>query len=229
MTLNYRELTPLHYYLFLYFPFKNSFNNYKTNSNMIKVMNNLYLIVGLGNPGKEYEHTRHNMGFDSVDLFAESLGISIDKEGFHSLYIKTKYFDKDVIIMKPLTYMNESGKAIKEISDYFKIPLDNILVIYDDMDFEPGIIKLKESGSSAGHNGIKSIINSFGSDKFKRIRIGTGKFKYNIVDYVLSKPSKDEAPLIKSALINSVDAIKTYLKEGFNKAMNHFNQKDERN
>lgn len=208
---------------------KISFINYKTKSNMIKVMNNLYLVVGLGNPGKEYEHTRHNMGYDVVDKFADSLGTSIEKNDFHSLYTKVKYFDNDILLVKPLTYMNNSGIAIKEILDYFKIPVDNLIVIYDDMDFEPGVIKLKESGSSAGHNGIKSIINNLKTEKFKRIRVGTGKFKYNIIDYVLTKPTKEEQPLIDEAINKAVDAIKVIIKDNFQKAMNLYNQKDGKN
>ncbi len=192
-------------------------------------MNELYLFVGLGNPGKEYEHTRHNIGFDFIDKFADSFGEDIDKNGFHGMYTKIKYFDKDIILFKPFTYMNNSGVAIKEIKDYFKIDINNIVIIHDDMDFNPGIIRLKESGSSAGHNGIKSIINYLGTEKFKRLRIGIGKFQYNIIDYVLTKPSKEDQEKINAAYNNGIDALKLYLKESFEKAMSFYNKKDESN
>lgn len=192
-------------------------------------MNELYLFVGLGNPGKEYEHTRHNIGFDFIDKFADSFGEDIDKNGFHGMYTKIKYFDKDIILFKPFTYMNNSGVAIKEIKDYFKIDINNIVIIHDDMDFNPGIIRLKESGSSAGHNGIKSIINYLGTQKFKRLRIGIGKFQYNIIDYVLTKPSKEDQEKINAAYNNGIDALKLYLKESFEKAMSFYNKKDESN
>lgn len=192
-------------------------------------MNELYLFVGLGNPGKEYEHTRHNIGFDFIDKFADSFGEDIDKNGFHGMYTKIKYFDKDIILFKPFTYMNNSGIAIKEIKDYFKIDINNIVIIHDDMDFNPGIIRLKESGSSAGHNGIKSIINYLGTEKFKRLRIGIGKFQYNIIDYVLTKPSKEDQEKINAAYNNGIDALKLYLKKSFEKAMSFYNKKDESN
>jgi len=190
-------------------------------------MSSLYLIVGLGNPGKKYEHTRHNVGFDCVDLFATSLGIDIDKDGFQAKYVKTKYFDKDIILFKPQTFMNNSGDAIREIVNYFKIDIDNILIIYDEMDFNPGQLKIKENGSSGGHNGIKSIIANLGTQEFKRIRLGIGKPEFNSIDFVLGKPSKEDQEKILQAQTKAVDAIKIYLKESFNKAMSIYNKKDE--
>lgn len=188
-------------------------------------MNSIYLIVGLGNPGKEYEHTRHNVGFDFIDKFADSIGTSIETKGFKGIYSKCRYLDKILILLKPQTFMNNSGESIREIVNFLKIEIDNILVVYDDMDFNPGVIKIKESGSSAGHNGIKSIIQYLGTDKFKRIRIGIGKFQYDIVDYVLSKPTKDEQDAIDFAISQAIDATKVYLKETFNKAMSLYNKK----
>lgn len=186
-------------------------------------MSDLYLLVGLGNPGKKYEHTRHNMGFDAIDLFADSLGIDIDKEGFRGLYIKCKYKDKDLILLKPQTFMNNSGFSVSDVVNYFKIDKQNLLVIYDDMDFEPGIIRLKERGSAGGHNGMKSIIEQLGTDEFKRLRIGIGRSKYNEIDHVLSKPSKEEQELIDKAFKRVVEAIKVYLSESYNKAMSIYN------
>lgn len=181
------------------------------------------LIIGLGNPGKEYEHTRHNVGFDTIDLFADSLGTSIEREGFKGLYEKTKYFDEVVYLLKPQTFMNLSGESVRAIMDYFKIDVEDIIVIHDDMDFEPGNIKLKTSGSSAGHNGIKSIISNVGTQDFKRIRIGIGKPTFNSVDYVLGRPQGEEFLKTKEAEENVVKALKVALKESFNKAMTEFN------
>lgn len=182
------------------------------------------LIVGLGNFGKDYEHSRHNMGFDVIDKFADSLGENIDKKGFHSLYLKCEYFDEDIILCKPQTYMNNSGIAVKEIMDYFKIDISDLLVIYDDMDIEVGHIKIKENGSSAGHNGIKSIISYLGNRQdFKRIRVGIGSPQFDKINFVLGKPSKEEQPKIDEAQENAVKAIKVYLKESFNKAMSIYN------
>lgn len=181
------------------------------------------LIVGLGNFGKQYEHTRHNIGFDVVDVFANSLGMNIDNEKFNSYFLKTKYFNEEIIIQKPLTYMNNSGVAVKQIADYFKIENKDILIIYDDMDIEVGKIKLKENGSSAGHNGIKSIISFLKTEEFKRIRVGIGKPTINTIDFVLSKPGKEEKVLIDEAKEKAVLAIKEYLKENFDKAMTKFN------
>lgn len=183
------------------------------------------LIVGLGNPGRNYAHTRHSMGFDTIDKLADSWGVSIEKENFKGLYTKVKYFDEDVILLKPLTFMNLSGDSIISCMNFFKIEKKDLLVIYDDLDIKPGHLKLKESGSSGGHNGIKSIISNLGSEEFKRIRVGVGRPEFDsVIDYVLKKPSKEEQELIDEAQNNAVEAIKIYLKESFNKAMTLYNK-----
>ena len=181
------------------------------------------LIVGLGNYGKEYEHTRHNVGFDTVDLLADSLGESIDKSGFHSLYKKVKYMDEDLLLVKPQTYMNNSGIAVKEIADYFKIDLEDIVVIHDEMDIKPGHLKFKMGGKSAGHNGIKSITEHLGSDKYLHIKIGIGKPEYNVIDFVLGKYKGEEKDLIEKSISDAKDAIKLMIKESLNKAMSTYN------
>ena len=181
------------------------------------------LIVGLGNYGKEYEHTRHNVGFDTVDLLADSLGESIDKSGFHSLYKKVKYMDEDLLLVKPQTYMNNSGIAVKEIADYFKIDLEDIVVIHDEMDILPGHLKFKMGGKSAGHNGIKSITEHLGSDKYLHIKIGIGKPQYNVIDFVLGKYKGEEKDLIEKSISDAKDAIKLMIKESLNKAMSTYN------
>ena len=190
------------------------------------MINYMKLIVGLGNPGKEYEHTRHNMGYDVVDLFASSLGFDIDKVGFNGLYTKVKYFNEDIILLKPTTYMNLSGDSIVLLKNYFKIDIEDIIIIYDDMDTKVGNIRLKIKGSSGGHNGIKSIIANLKTEEFKRIRVGIGKPAFNIIDYVLSKPSSEEQELINKALNDAVDALKISIKESFNKAMTIYNKEN---
>ena len=181
------------------------------------------LIVGLGNPGKKYEHTRHNMGFDTLDLFADLAMIDIDKESFKGLVGRGKLFNQDVLLLKPQTFMNLSGESVREIVNYFKIDIDDILVIYDDMALEPGRIRLRPSGSSGGHKGMQNIIEHLGTENIKRIRIGIGEPTYDTIDYVLSKPTKDEKPVIEEAINEAVEAIKTYLKNNFEVAMNKFN------
>ena len=183
------------------------------------------MIVGLGNPGKEYEHTHHNMGFDVVDRFADSLGVAFDRNDFKGIYVKARFMNQDLIILKPQTYMNLSGESIIQVLNFYKIPIENMIVVYDDMDTPLGHIKLKIKGSSGGHNGIKSIIQNIGSEEFKRIKVGIGHPESkNIIDYVLKRPAKEEEPLLDSAQKNAVEAIKVALSDSFNKAMTMYNK-----
>ena len=177
------------------------------------------LIVGLGNPGTKYEHTRHNMGFDTLDLLNKTLKIDINKKKFQGLYGK----DEDIILFKPETMMNLSGLAVKEIMSFYKIKITDLLVISDDMALPVGKIRLRDSGSSGGHKGLQNIIDNLGTDQFKRVRIGIGEPSINTIDFVLSKPSKEEAPLIKKAQENASKAILEYLKTDFIRAMSKFN------
>lgn len=185
----------------------------------------MILIVGLGNKGREYENTRHNMGFDVVDKLADALGVSFDKTGFKGEYTKAKYFDEDIIILKPMTYMNLSGDSVIEVLNFFKIPFENMIVVYDDMDTPVGKLRIKTQGSSGGHNGLKSIIARTGRQDFKRIKIGIGHPEYNVIDFVLAKPTKEERDLIDEAQDLAVDAIKLSIKDSFNKAMPMYNKK----
>ena len=182
------------------------------------------LIVGLGNPGKKYESTRHNMGFMAVDLLSDQAQIDVDKEVFHGLMGRGKIYDEDVILFKPTTFMNLSGTAVQEVVHYFKIALEDIVVIYDDMALEPGKIRLRYEGSSGGHKGMQNNIDCLSTEQIKRIRIGIGEPGDNDnIDYVLSKPLKDEMPIIEEAIANAVRAIKEMLKSDFDRAMNKFN------
>jgi len=182
------------------------------------------LIVGLGNPGKKYEGTRHNMGFMAIDLLSDQAQIDVDKEVFHGLMGRGKIYDEDVIIFKPTTFMNLSGTAVQEVVHYFKIALEDIVVIYDDMAIPIGSIRLRKEGSSGGHKGMQNIIDCLSSDQIKRIRIGIGEpGEWDTIDYVLSKPLKDDMPLIEEAIANAVRGVKEYLKSDFDRAMNKYN------
>ena len=182
------------------------------------------LIVGLGNPGKKYEHTRHNMGFDAVDLFADLAQIDVDKEVFHGLLGRGEVFDEDIMLFKPTTYMNLSGTAVRELVSYFKIPLEDVIIIYDDMALNPGKIRLRPEGSSGGHKGMQNIIDCLGTDQIKRIRIGIGEPEGDDdIDFVLSKPIKEERELIDEAINDAIGALKEILKSDFARAMNKFN------
>ncbi|MCR5308740.1 MAG: aminoacyl-tRNA hydrolase [Bacilli bacterium] len=181
------------------------------------------LIVGLGNPGKKYEGTRHNMGFMAVDLFSDMAKIDVDREVFSGLLGRGKVFDEDVFIFKPTTFMNLSGTAVSQVVHYFKIEKEDIIVVYDDMAIAPGNIRLRLNGSSGGHKGMQNIIEQLGTSDIKRIRIGIGEPTYDTVDFVLSKPVDEEKDLINEAIENAANAIKEALKSGFDRAMNRFN------
>lgn len=180
------------------------------------------LIVGLGNPGNEYEKTRHNVGFMAIDKYCLKEGLSFKKK-FSGLYINTKIDEEEVIFLKPQLYMNLSGEIVKKFADFFKIPNEDILVIHDDMDFNVGTLKLKSDGSSAGHNGIKNIINNLHTEKFKRLRIGISKNENNTIEYVLGKFSKEELKQM-NVIFDKVELIiRDYTKIKFDLLMNKYN------
>ena len=184
------------------------------------------LIVGLGNPGNEYQNTRHNMGFMVIDKIMDELRINFTKNKHKGIYTQTKIKGEDVIILKPLTYMNLSGESIKEVMSYYKIDIQDILVIYDDMDTNVGGIRLRLSGSAGGHNGIKSIIKLLGSESFKRIRVGVGKDpNIDVVNYVLGKPKKEDLPKIEEALTKAMKASIDFVNLPFDKVMSMYNTK----
>ena len=184
------------------------------------------LLVGLGNPGKKYEGTRHNMGFMTLDLFSDVSKIDIDREAFQGMIGRGKLFGEDVMLFKPTTFMNLSGHAVSEVVNYFKIDIDNVVVVYDDMALEPGTIRLRLSGSSGGQKGMQNIIEQLGTEKIKRIRVGIGEPEDDSVDYVLSKPLKEEKELIDKAIEKAKDALVMYLKKDFDAAMNTYNRGD---
>ena len=182
-------------------------------------------IVGLGNPGKEYVGTRHNMGFEAVERFAEMCRTDFDHSKFNGVFgiVKDPSFPEPFIIAKPETYMNASGEFVRPLMDYFKIDTADLVVVYDDMALEPGKLRLRPGGSSGSHKGMQSIINHLRSDAFPRIRIGIGEPKHTGVDWVLGKPSGEEKLLIDASLDKASKAIRDALLKGFPYAMNHYN------
>lgn len=182
------------------------------------------LIVGLGNPTKEYENTRHNVGFMVMDRLSDVFNVSITTKKFKGEYVKFKYKGEDIILLKPMTYMNLSGESVIQVMNYFKIDIADVLIIYDDLDMPVGKLRLRENGSAGGHNGIKSIIAHVGSQSFKRVRVGIDKHpRIKVVDYVLGHFNKDEQGLIDEGIENAVKAVELYLDKGFNAAMNSYN------
>lgn len=184
------------------------------------------LIVGLGNPGREYEKTRHNSGFMVMDLIAQELRVDININKFKGLYAKTNVKGESVILLKPQTYMNLSGESVREIMDYFKIDKEDLLVIYDDLDLPVGKIRLRSKGSAGGQNGVKNIIQHLGSQEFNRIRVGIGKdTRIPVVDYVLGKVKKEELIDFEEALVDAKNAAIHSINNDFNQTMSEYNKK----
>lgn len=182
------------------------------------------LIVGLGNPGKEYENTRHNTGFMAIDEYAKVNNINFNKNKFDGLYADILVNNEKVILLKPQKYMNLSGEVIYKYMDYFKMKKEDILVIYDDMDLEVGSFKIRYKGGSAGHNGLKNIESNISSNEYKRIKIGISKNKnIDTVNYVLGKFTQEEKEKLDEVLKNIPSIIDDYLKLDFDKVMNKYN------
>lgn len=185
-----------------------------------------YLIVGLGNPGAKYEMTRHNAGFLAVDLLAVKENLNIKKLKYHALVGDAVINGKKCLVMKPQTFMNNSGEAVGEAARFYKIPPERVIVISDDFSFDVGQIRIKRKGSAGGHNGLKSIIAHLGSENFPRIKVGVGKkpnADYDIIDWVLGRFPKELEKDLKSALENAIDALPYIVNEEIDKAMNLFN------
>ena len=185
-----------------------------------------WLIVGLGNPGREYEKTRHNAGFRCIDLLAETLGCKIDKLKFQGLYCQTNYNGGKVFLLKPQTYMNLSGRSVLQLSAYFNIPPQRIIVMFDDISLEPGRLRIRANGSAGGHNGIKSIIQEVGSQACPRVKIGVGAKphpEYDLADWVLSAFTAQEEKALAVSLKNAADASLAIIERGVPEAANRFN------
>lgn len=183
------------------------------------------LIVGLGNPGKEYENTRHNIGFIFLDDFAEKHKVTIDKEKFNGLYAQTIINNEKVILLKPLSYMNLSGEVVRKYVDYFKIKIEDILIINDDLDMIFGKIRLRPDGSSGGHNGLKNIALNLGTENFKRLKVGISNDKtIDTKDYVLGKFSKEEKETINNLKEEISNILLDFISLDFDKLMCKYNK-----
>lgn len=190
----------------------------------------MYIIVGLGNPKAEYKNTRHNMGFDVIDVLADKEGINMDIKKHKAICGKGTICGKKVILAQPQTFMNLSGQSVAELINYYKIdPVKELIVIYDDIDLDPGQLRVRKQGSAGGHNGMKSVIGSIGTQDFTRIRVGVGAKpkEYDLADYVLGHFTKEEREVVDKAIISASEAVKVILTEGTDIAMNRYNKKSE--
>ena len=188
----------------------------------------MYLIVGLGNPGRQYEATRHNMGFDVIDKLVEEYNVPQSGVKFNAMYGKGRIEGQPVILMKPLSYMNLSGGPVRDMANYFKIdPETEMIVIYDDIDLEPGQLRIRKKGSAGGHNGIKHIIQQLGTQTFVRIKVGVGaKPKgWDLADHVLGRFSGEDRARVEEAIRDAEDAAVLMIQGEADKAMNDFNAK----
>ena len=191
-----------------------------------KSSNESWLIVGLGNPGSEYQRTRHNCGFRALDILAEQLGCKVDRLKFQGLYTQVNYGGRKLFLLKPQTYMNLSGRSVLQLSAYFGIPPQRIIVMFDDISLEPGRLRVRAEGSAGGHNGIKSIIQELGSQAFPWVKIGVGAKpnpNFDLADWVLSTFSASEEKALGVSLKNAAEAALTIVDHGVPEAANRFN------
>lgn len=188
----------------------------------------MYIIVGLGNPGPKYAGTRHNVGFDTIDMLAEANSISMLESKHKALIGKGYIAGEKVILAKPVTFMNLSGESVRQLIDYYKVDEEgNLIVIYDDISLEPGQLRIRKKGSAGGHNGIKNIIAHLGHDTFMRVKVGVGEKPkgYDLADYVLGHFSKEEEKIMVESFKNAAEAVVVMMKEGADAAMNRYNVK----
>ena len=186
-----------------------------------------FIIAGLGNPGAQYEKTRHNVGFVAIDYIAEKLGVRIDRAKFHSLVAEAKIGKARVLLMKPQTYMNNSGVAIGEAAAFYKITPDRVLILHDEISFEPGIIRIRRKGSAGGHNGLKSIIAHLASEEFPRVKIGVGKKPspdYDLADWVLGKMPKDASDAMEARNEDILGAVRLIAEGKIDDAMQKYSK-----
>lgn len=203
------------------------FQNQLYIKNIMLGSDKMKLIVGLGNPGCDYDNTRHNVGFFMLDLYAKSRGVTIDKKKFNGYYVDFLINDEKIILLKPLSYMNLSGTVIRDYVDFYKIPVDDILVIHDDLDLKLGNFKLKETGSSGGHNGLKNVEMQLATKNYKRLKIGISNDKrIETKDYVLGKFSKEEKVILEQLSKTVINIIDDSVEYPFSSLMNKYNQKN---
>ena len=188
------------------------------------------MIVGLGNPGKEYVNTRHNIGFQIIDSLAETLKVDVRKRKFGARFGLADFADKKLILLKPWQYMNRSGQAVATAAGFYKLGVSDLLVVLDDMALEPGRVRIRAKGSAGGHNGLADIIEKLGTDNFGRLRIGIGQSsKEDAVRFVLDKPTKAERNLLDEAIERSREAVLCWIENGFDATMNKYNTDNKEN
>lgn len=188
----------------------------------------MFIIAGLGNPGKEYENTRHNAGFMTIDALASKYGIDVIEKKHKALVGKGVIEGQKVVLVKPQTYMNSSGESLREVTDYYKIdPETELIVIYDDITLDVGGLRVRPSGSAGGHNGMKSIIAHLGTDKYSRVRVGIGEkpARMDLADWVLGHFPKEDLDNLKGAIDEAVEAVKLIMNDEMDEAMNRYNRK----
>jgi PTH1 family peptidyl-tRNA hydrolase len=191
-------------------------------------MGDMKIVVGLGNPGDEYVNTRHNMGFKVIDSVSKSLNIEVKQRKFGGRFGSGEFSDNKLILLKPWQFMNRSGQVVATASGFYKLSVGDLLVITDDMDLEPGRIRIRAKGSAGGHNGLADIIEKLGTNAFARCRIGIGRSSdADAVDHVLDKPLKEEEPLLAEAIERARQAVFCWIEHGTEKTMNEFNRYDD--
>lgn len=185
----------------------------------------MYLIVGLGNPESDYSKTRHNMGFNVINELSKKYKIEVNKSKYKALYGKGNIEDEKVVLIKPQTYMNLSGEAVQEFVNFYKIDLQNVIVIYDDIDTEPGKIRIRKVGGPGTHNGMKSVVSCLSSENFPRVRVGIGmpSHKGDLINYVIGHIPEEELSILQEGVITAAEAVEDILKNGIDKAMNKYN------
>lgn len=190
--------------------------------------NKMYLVAGLGNPGKQYDMTRHNIGFEVIDFIAEQLNVKVNKLKFKALYGEARIGAEKVLLVKPQTFMNLSGESIREFCGFYKIPPEKTIIINDDTAIDIGKLRIRAKGSAGGHNGLKSVIYQLNSDNFPRIRIGIGapsNKNYDLADFVLGKFSQEEIPVLEEAIVKASEAAAEIIQNSVDSAMNKFNSR----
>lgn len=185
----------------------------------------MYLVIGLGNPEEQYAKTRHNMGFSTINKIAEKYHITLEKKKFDAIYEDTRIEGEKVILVKPQTYMNLSGTSVRQFVQFYKIPTDHVVIIYDDIDIEKGVIKIRKKGGPGNHNGMKSVVQEIGSNAFPRIRVGIGQpiYKNDMINYVLGQVPNEEYEILEKGIEAAADASVDILKNGIDHAMNAYN------
>lgn len=193
---------------------------------MVKGVEDLYIVVGLGNPGTKYDNTRHNVGFDTIDLLSVRHGIRLTKLKHKALSGDGTIGGKRVMLVKPQTFMNLSGESVREILEWYKVSVKNIIIIYDDIDLPVGKLRLRPKGSAGTHNGMRSVIYQIQSDEFPRVRIGVDKppAGWDLANFVLSRFTGEERKTVEETISNAADAVETIIKSGIDQAMNKYNK-----